>query len=177
MSDLAGAALRAVPVGRTATSKTRREMRPGTSSVTGREDLARNNGDGRLRPRSFAPLRWLRARLVKAAGQVRARAGDAARSVIGALLPRAAGWLRGKLGSPVRLIKSVFMATIGKDRGFGFWWLVVTAALALAVGLLVAALLSPVIGILAALGVGIWMLIRRSRSSQSRAAAWDHPAS
>ena len=108
---------------------------------------------------------------------MRARTGDAARSVIGALLPRAVGWLRGKLGSPVRLIKSVFMATIGKDRGFGFWWLVVTAALALAIGWLVAALLSPVIGILAALGVGIWMLIRRNRSSQSREAAQAHPAS
>ena len=162
---------------RTATSKPRREMRPGTCSGTGREDLARKNGDGRQRPGSFAPLCWLRARLSKVAGQVRARTEDAARSIIGALLPRAVGWLRGKLGSPVRLIKSVFMATIGKDRGFGFWWLVVTAALALAIGLLVAALLSPVIGILAALGVGIWMLIRRNRSSQSREAAQAHPAS
>lgn len=161
---------------RTATSKTRREMRPDTSSVAGREDLARNNGDGRQRPGSFALLRWLRARRSKVADQVRARAGDLARSVIEALLPRAVGWLRGKLGSPVRLIKSVFMATIGKDRGFRFWWLVATAALALAIGLLVAALLSPVIGILAALGVGIWMLIRRNRSSQSRQAAQAHLA-
>lgn len=83
-------------------------------------------------------------------------------------LSRAAGWLRDEIKSPVRLIKSLFMATIGKDRGFGFWWLVVTVAISLIVGLLVAALLSPVIGILAALIVGIWMLIRRSRSRQSR---------
>ena len=152
---------------RAATPRMRREMRPSTSSVTGREDVARKNGDRRKRPRSFAPLRWLRARLSKAAGQVRARVRDAARSVIRSLLPRAAGWLRGKFGSPVRLIKSVFMATIGKDRGFAFWWLVVTAAIAVTIGLLVAALLSPVIGILAALAVGIWMLIRRSRSSRS----------
>jgi uncharacterized membrane protein len=69
------------------------------------------------------------------------------------------------------------MATIGKDRGFAFWWLVVTAAIALAIGLLVAALVSPVIGILAALGVGIWMLIRRNRSSQSRKTAQAHLAS
>ena len=87
------------------------------------------------------------------------------------MLPRAVGWLRGKIGSPVRLIKSVFMATIGKDRGFTFWWLVVTAAIALIIGLVVAALLSPVIGILAALGVGIWMLIRRNRSSLTRKTA------
>jgi NhaP-type Na+/H+ or K+/H+ antiporter len=46
-----------------------------------------------------------------------------------------------------------------------------TVAIALAIGLLVAALLSPVIGILAALVVGIWMLIRRNRSSQSRKTA------
>ena len=69
------------------------------------------------------------------------------------------------------------MATIGKDRGFTFWWLVVTAAIALIVGLLVAVLLSPVAGILAALVVGIWMLIRRNRSSRSRKTAQAHLAS
>jgi hypothetical protein len=116
-------------------------------------------------------LRWLRTKFSKAVGQVRARARDSARSVIRFLVPRAVGWLRGKIKSPVRLVKSVFMATIGKDRGFGFWWLMVTAAIALTIGLLVAALLSPVIGILAALVVGIWMLVRRNRSSQSRKTA------
>jgi hypothetical protein len=146
-------------------------MRPGSSFVTGREDLARTNDDGHERPRSFAPLRWLRTKLSKAAGQVRARVRDSARSVIRFVLPRAVGWLRRKLGSPVRLVKSVFMATIGKDRGFTFWWLLVTAAIALTIGLLVAALVSPVIGILAALAVGIWMLIRRNRSSQPRKTA------
>jgi hypothetical protein len=93
----------------------------------------------------FMPLRWLRGKLSSAAG-----------------------WVRAKISSPARLIKSLFMATIGKDRGFGFWWLVVTVAIALTIGLLVAVLVSPVIGILAALIVGIWMLVRRSRSSQSR---------
>jgi hypothetical protein len=121
-------------------------------------------------------LRWLGARLSRAAGQVRARARDSARSVIRFVLPRAAGWLRGKIGSPVRLIKSVLAAS-GNDRGFTFWWLVVTAAIALAVGLLVATLLSPVIGILAALAVGIWMLIRRGRSPQARQKAQADPAS
>jgi uncharacterized membrane protein len=66
------------------------------------------------------------------------------------------------------LVKALFRAVAGEDRGFGFWWLVVTAGLALAVGLLVAVLLSPVIGILAALIVGIWMLVRGGRSSESR---------
>jgi hypothetical protein len=84
------------------------------------------------------------------------------------LLTRAIAWLRRRIGRPVRLAKSLFMATIGKDRGFGFWWLVMMAAIAFAIGLLVTILLSPVIGIIAALIVGIWMLVRRSRSSQSR---------
>lgn len=152
-------------------------MRPANSSVTGRKDLARKNDEGRERPRSFAPLRWLGTRLSRAVGQVRARARDSARSVLRSLLPRAAGWLRKTTGSPVRLIKPVFMATIGKDRGFAFWWLAVTAAIAVIIGLLVAALLSPAIGILAALAVGIWMLIRRNRSSQSRTTAQAHLAS
>jgi hypothetical protein len=93
----------------------------------------------------FTPLRWLRGKLSSAVG-----------------------WVRAQIRSPARLIKSLVTATIGKDRGFGFWWLVVTAAIALTVGLLMAVLLSPVIGILAALIVGIWMLVSRSRSPQSR---------
>jgi hypothetical protein len=145
--------------------------------VTGREDLARTDDDGHERPRSFGPLRWLRTKLSRAAGQVRAQVRDSARSVIRFVLPRAASWLRGKIGSPVRLVKSVFMATIGKDRGFTFWWLMMTAAIALIIGLLVAVLVSPVIGIIAALVVGIWMLIRRSRSSQSPKTAQAHLAS
>jgi MASE7 protein len=94
-------------------------------------------------------------------GKARARAKDLARSVSG---------LGGRIRPSFRLIKSLFMATIGKDRGFGFWWLMAMAAIALIIGLLVAALLSPVIGILAALVVAIWMLIRRTRSAQSRQA-------
>jgi hypothetical protein len=175
VGDRTGAAAQAVD-DRKATSKTRSETRPGASSATGREDLTGKNDDGRKRSGSFAPLRWLRARLSKAAGQVRARARDSARSVIRFVLPRAAGWLRGKVGSPVRLVKSA-LAAIGRDRGFTFWWLVVTAAIALAIGLLVAALLSPVIGILAALAVGIWMLIRRSRSPQTHQRAQAELAS
>lgn len=148
-------------------SKTISEMRPSTSSVKDGEDLARKSDGGHKRPRSFSPLRWLRVKLSKAVGRVRARASASARS-IKSLFSRAVDWLRDAVRSWVRLIKSVVMATIGKDRGFGFWWLVVTVAIALTIGLLVAALLSPVIGILAAVIVGIWMLIRRNRSPQSR---------
>ena len=87
---------------------------------------------------------------------------------IRSLLTRAIAWLRRRIGHPVRLARSLFMATIGKDRGFGFWWLVVMAAIAVAIGVLVAVLLSPVLGIIAALIVAIGMLVRRSRSAQSR---------
>ena len=107
-----------------------------------------------------------RIRLSRAVSRVLARAMHVLRSAI-RLLPRAAHWLRGQIGPSARLVRSLFMATIGKDRGFGFWWLVATAVIALAIGLLVAALLSPVIGILAALVVGIWMLARRNRSRKA----------
>jgi hypothetical protein len=109
------------------------------------------------------PLRWLRARLLSAAGWVRARIGR----VVTRPPARAVGLVRAQIKSPARLAKSVFMATIGKDRGFGFWWLMTTAAIALAVGLLVAAVLAPVLGIVAALIVGIWLLVSRRRSPQS----------
>lgn len=109
-----------------------------------------------------------RIRLSEAVERVLARAGNLLRSVIRSLPPRVVKWLTEKLGGPARVIKSLVRTIIGEDRGFGFWWLVATAAIGLAIGLLVAALLSPVIGIIAALIVGIWMLARRSRSAQSR---------
>ena len=149
-------------------------MSPSTASVRDGGELARNKVAVPNRPRSSALLSWLGAKVSKAVGRVRAMATAATRSVR-SLVSRAVDSVRAEVSSPVRvarsafrLAKSVFMAAIGKDRGFGFWWLVVMAAIALAIGLLVAVLLSPVIGILAALAVGIWMLIRRNRSSHSR---------
>lgn len=153
-----------------ATSKTRSKTRPRASSVRDAEDLARKQEGGRRPSRSAALLRWLRAKISEAAGRVRTWAKASARTVR-TLWSRTAGWVRDEISSPVRLMKSLFMDTIGKDRGFVFWWLVVTVAISLIIGLLVAALLSPVIGILAALIVGIWMLVRRNRSSQSRKTA------
>lgn len=92
----------------------------------------------------WAPVRWLR-------GAVRA-----------VLRP-----VRALARSPFRLAKTIFMATIGRDRGFGFWWLVATLALATIIGLVLAIVLSPVIGLVAAIGVAIWMLFRRTRSARS----------
>jgi hypothetical protein len=81
-------------------------------------------------------------------------------------------WIRkaaSALLRPLRasIIKRAFSAMFGRDRGFGFWWLVATLALAVAIGLILAVVLSPVLGLLAAIGVSIWMLVRRSRSSDS----------
>jgi hypothetical protein len=126
-------------------------MHPDISAVRDREDT-------------------VRIKLSRAVARVLGRAMHVLRSAI-SLLPRAAHWLRGQVGPPARLVRSLFLATIAKDRGFGFWWLVAMAAIALAIGLLVTVLLSPVFGIIAALIVGIWMLARRSRSSQSRGTA------
>jgi hypothetical protein len=141
-------------------------VRSSRSSVRDGEDLARKVDRTDKRPGWLKPLRWLRDGLSRAADRVRA----SARSVR-SLLSRAAGWLSDQVGSRARLIKTLFRAAIGEDRGFGFWWLVVTVAIALAIGLLVAVLLSPVIGLLAALIVGIWMLVRGGRSSESRQTA------
>jgi hypothetical protein len=131
----------------TATTKTRDPADPSTPSERDDVGRARKNDRSRKSSRLFMPLRWLRGKLSSAVG-----------------------WVRAQIRSSARLIKSLIPAMTGKDRGFGFWWLVITAAIALTVGLLVAVLLSPVIGILAALIVGIWMLVRRGRSPQSRKA-------
>jgi hypothetical protein len=149
-----------------------------TPLVRDDEGRARQQDRGRKRSRLFMPLRWLRGKLSSAVSWVRAQI-DRARERSRLFMPLR--WLRGKLSSAVGWvraeIKSLFMATIGKERGFGFWWLVVTVAISLTIGLLVAVLVSPVIGILAALIVGIWMLVRRSRSSQSHKTVQDDPAS
>lgn len=108
-------------------------------------------------------LRWLRRRLSRAAGWVRAQV----RSRGARLLPRATRWLRAQIQPVARVIRSRLAATLGQDRGFGFWWLMTTVAIALAIGLVVAVLLSPVIGIVAAVAVGIWLLVRRSRSAHT----------
>ena len=83
-------------------------------------------------------------------------------------------WLRRRLRFAPSALLDAFKG-LSKGRGFGFWWLVVTVVLAAVVGLLVAALLTPVMGILACLAVAIWLLIRKgagnSRDQRGSAAA------
>jgi hypothetical protein len=116
------------------------------------QDASREHGSARpegLRDVLVAPVRWLG----KQAG-------------------RASRWLRRRLRFSPSAILDLFRRWT-KDRGFGFWWLVVTLLLAGAVGLLIALLLTPVMGILACLAVAIWLLFRKSTGS-SRPQSREH---
>jgi Flp pilus assembly protein TadB len=78
-----------------------------------------------------------------------------------------ARWLRERAAALLRKLRSPFAALLGAAAGdgepsFGARWLMVTLVVALALGLVVAALLSPVVGLLAFIGVGIWALVRRT---------------
>jgi hypothetical protein len=123
----------------------------------------------------LAPLRWIRkaaSTLLRPIREVTSALLRPIREVTSALLRP----IRELARSPFRLAKTVFMATIGKDRGFGFWWLIATLALAVAIGLLIAVVLSPVLGLLAAIVVAIWMLVARSRSDSGEADDSGQPA-
>jgi Flp pilus assembly protein TadB len=101
----------------------------------------------------LAPLRWLGRKL---SGLVRG--------------------LARRLPAPVRWLGRLFAP--GRERGFGFWWLVATLGVAIAVGLVVALLLTPVAGLIALLVVAIWALVRRRRRKRDdRSPRLPHTAS
>ncbi len=75
----------------------------------------------------------------------------------------AAGWLSKRLPGPLGSLARWLISGVSGDRGFGFWWLAVTLGIALAVGALIALLISPVAAVIALLVVGIWMLVRHAR--------------
>ena len=80
---------------------------------------------------------------------------------------RASRWLRRRLRFGWSAILDALKRWT-KDRGFGYWWLVVTLLLAGAVGLLVAVLLVPVTAIVACLAVAIWLLFRKGTGNSRR---------
>jgi hypothetical protein len=70
-------------------------------------------------------------------------------------------WVAQHLPAPLRWLARLFDPD--RKRGFGFWWLVATLAIAVALGMVVALLLTPVAGLIALLVVAIWALVRRRR--------------
>jgi hypothetical protein len=99
--------------------------------------------------------RWLRVSLRRLQRKLR-RALDTprARRMLTALLAR-------RLPGPLR----VLVEGLGdpERRGFLFWWLVATLILTLAIALLLSIVLAPVTGLVALIGVGAWMLIKKDR--------------
>jgi hypothetical protein len=84
----------------------------------------------------------------------RALATPKARSILTTLLAH-------RLPGPLR----VLVQGLGDpdQRGFLFWWLVVTLIATPALALLLSIVLAPVTGSVALVGVGVWMLIQKSR--------------
>jgi Flp pilus assembly protein TadB len=79
-----------------------------------------------------------------------------------------ARWLRERAAALLRKLRSplatLLRAAAGdREPSLGARWLMVTLIVALALGMVLAALLSPVVGVLALIGVGVWALVRRSR--------------
>lgn len=99
--------------------------------------------------------RWLRITLRRLQRKLkRALATPQASRILTALLAR-------RLPGPLR----VLVEGLGDpdQRGFLFWWLVVTLIVTLAIALLLSIVLAPVTGIVALGGVAVWMLIRKGR--------------
>jgi apolipoprotein N-acyltransferase len=56
----------------------------------------------------------------------------------------------------------------GRNRGLGFWWVVATIGIAVALGMVVALLLTPLAGLVAFLVAASWSLARRRRHTPHR---------
>jgi hypothetical protein len=70
-------------------------------------------------------------------------------------------WVAKHAPAPLRWLGRVFAPAT--ESGFGFWWLMATLAVAVALGIVVALLLTPVAGLVALLVVAIWALVRWRR--------------
>jgi hypothetical protein len=106
----------------------------------------------------FAPLRWLARKLSGLVRWVGRRLRAPLRPIARVLMLR---WMAEHLPAPLRWLGRLI--TPDRERGFGFWWLVATLAIAVALGMVVALLLTPVAGLIALLVVAIWALVRRHR--------------
>jgi hypothetical protein len=106
----------------------------------------------------LAPLRWLARKLSGLVRWVAKRLRAPLRPLARLLMLR---WAAKHLPAPLRWLGRLLAP--GPERGFGFWWLVATLAVAVALGMVVALLLTPVAGLIALLVVAIWALVRRHR--------------
>jgi hypothetical protein len=122
-------------------------------------DESGRRGSGRL-----APLRWLGRKLSGLVRWVAKRLQDPLRPIARLLMLR---WVANHLPAPLRWLGGLFDP--GRARGFGFWWLVATVGIAVALGMVVALLLAPVAGLIAFLVVAIWALVRRRRHKRDDA--------
>ena len=104
------------------------------------------------------PLRWLGRKLSNLVRWVAKRLRAPLQQVARLLMLR---WVAKHVPAPLRWLGRLFAP--GRERGFGFWWLVATLGVAVALGLVVAFLLTPVAGLIALLVVAIWALVRLRR--------------
>ena len=111
----------------------------------------------------LAPLRWLGRRLSGLVRWVAKRLWAPPRLIARLLALRS---VARHLATPLRWLGRLLAP--GRERGFGFWWLMATLAVAVALGMVVALLLSPAAGLIALLVVAIWALVRRRRKRESR---------
>jgi hypothetical protein len=119
-------------------------------------DESASRGSGLL-----ATLRWLGRKLSGLVRWVAKRLRAPLRPIARLLVLQ---WVTQHLPAPLRWIARLFDPD--RERGFGFWWLVVTLGIAVALGMVVALLLTPVAGLIALLVVAIWALVRRRRSKR-----------
>ncbi|MCW3065361.1 MAG: hypothetical protein JWN32_2533 [Solirubrobacterales bacterium] len=113
---------------------------------------------GRRGSRLLAPLRWLGRKLSGLVRWVAKRLRAPLRPIVRWLMLR---WVAKHLPAPLRWVGDLFAPD--RERGFGFWWLVATLGVAVALGMVVALLLTPVAGLIALVVVAICALVRRRR--------------
>jgi hypothetical protein len=126
-------------------------------------ETLQSTGERRKGSILFAPLRWFGRGLSALAGWLAKGLRAPLRPVARLLGLR---WVATHLPAPLRWLGRLFDPNA--ERGFGFWWLVATIGVAVALGLVVALLLSPVAGLIALLVVAIWALVRRRRHKEHR---------
>jgi hypothetical protein len=129
------------------------------AAETPRPTEAQQHGESGSRGSGLlAPLRWLGRKLSDLVRWVAKRLRAPLRPIARSLMLR---WVANRLPAPLRWLAHLLAPD--RERGFGFWWLVATLGIAVALGMVVALLLSPVAGVLAFLVVAIWALVRRHR--------------